>query len=96
MVRKKLQLLALRSTGSAIVMAMMTLLILSCTAVGINQYLQRQVIINNDLSNQFIAEAMVKMASDGNAKFNLGKVSRVSNDEWSVELHSGKHVRVKG
>lgn len=39
---------------------------------------------------------MVKMASDGNAKFNLGKVSRVSNDEWSVELHSGKHVRVKG
>ena len=37
-----MQLLALRSTGSAIVMAMMTLLILSCTAVGINQYLQRQ------------------------------------------------------
>ena len=96
MVRKKMQLLALRSTGSAIVMAMMTLLILSCTAVGINQYLQRQVIINNDLTNQFIAEAMVKMAPDGNAKFNLGKVSRVSNDEWSVELHSGKHVRVKG
>lgn len=37
-----MQLLALRSTGSAIVMAMMTLLILSCTAVGINQYLQRR------------------------------------------------------
>ena len=90
-----MRLLALRNKGSAIVMAMMTLLILSCTAVGINQYLQRQVIINNDLSNQFIAEAMVKMSSDGNAKFNLGKVHRVSNDEWSVELNSGKHVKVK-
>lgn len=89
-----MQLFIFQRVGSSIALAIVTLLVLSCTAVGISQYTERQAIINNHLSNHFIAEAMVEIASDEDTNFNCGRVIRLSQKEWLVKFKSGKQVKV--
>ena len=89
-----MRLLTFRRGGSSIVLAMIVLTILCCTAVGINQYLARQMLINDYLADRFLAQAMVEVTGVQNNNLNCGKVRTVSENKWIVTLRSGRQVKV--
>ncbi|WP_251547149.1 hypothetical protein [Limosilactobacillus caecicola] len=58
------------------------------------RYLARQELINDQLTEQWLAESMVKLAGGNNQRFNLGNVKKVNINEWIVTMNSGTKVRV--
>ena len=90
-----MQLFIFKRPGSAVMLALTVLLMICGVVIYYNRYLNRQMMINRRLCDQFMAETMVRLADQQTTKFNCGRVEQMNKNEWQVTLRTGIQVTVK-
>lgn len=86
--------LVFNRNGSALLMSMVVLGILCGTMTGCQHYLKRQQMINMKLTNQLIAESMVKLSTKQDSQFNYGWTTKISQSKWLVTMKNGEKIKV--
>ncbi len=86
--------LVFNRNGSALLMSMVVLGVLCGTMTGYQYYLKRQRMINMKLTNQLIAESMVKLSTEHDSQFNYGWTTKISQSKWSVTMKNGEKIKV--
>ncbi|HJA47463.1 MAG TPA: hypothetical protein H9792_06820 [Candidatus Limosilactobacillus excrementigallinarum] len=89
-----MQKLVFNRNGSALLMSMVVLGILCGTMTGCQHYLKRQRMINMKLTNQLIAESMVKLSTEQDSQFNYGWTTKISQSKWLVTMKNGEKIKV--
>lgn len=84
----------LKRSGNVILMTMLVLVILCGTITYYDNYLKRQRMVNNRLTNQLLAESMVKLSNSDGQSFNYGRTRRISQSQWIVTMKSGEEIKV--
>ncbi|WP_295729967.1 hypothetical protein [uncultured Limosilactobacillus sp.] len=86
--------LALKRSGSAMLMVIIVLVMICGTMTYYNHYYQRQAIINQRLMDRLMAESMARLSDSQGSKFNCGRTKQISQSEWLVTLKSGEKIKV--